>query len=237
MPNLKTLLADLQSQLQEALSHPPRSATSAARLQAERVTLSLKLALEPSAKTKDESESARFELLPLPSAASFKGSKIPPTEHTLTIEFRVDPTGTVIPSAAASLAIEPSPLPSPALPAAAAPVEIGPDDEAMAVLTGALGAPGFDSSARATVFCEAMADLDEVQRIAVWECLGDTRPGTVIDPALKRARHLLRGILRSGPGGTKPTGPAALAALFAKHPSHDLLNLIRREWKTQADWL
>jgi hypothetical protein len=237
MPNLKTLLADLQSQLQEALSQPPRSTTSAARLQAERVTLSLKLALEPSVKTKDESEPVRFELLPLPSAASFSGSKIPPTEHTLTIEFRVDPNGTVIPSAPASIAAEPSPLSAPVLPVPAASVDVGLNDEAMAVLTAALGAPGFDSSARATVFCEAMADLDEAQRLAIWDCLGDTRPGTVIDPALKRARHLLRGVLRSGAGGTKPGSPAPLASLFAKNRSQDLLELIRTQWKTQADWL
>lgn len=236
MPNLKSLLADLQQQLQHALAAPQHPMPSGVKLHADRVTLSLKLALEQSATSVGSSQSGSYQLVPASDHSNGQnGTDRHTTDHTLTIEFRVDPTGAVIPTAPASIATEPSPLPS--LPAATTPVEVGPNDEAMTVLTVALGAPGFDSSARATVFCEAMDELNELQRIAIWESLGDPRPGIVIDPALRRARHLLRGILRSGPGGTKPSGPAPLAALFAKHPSNDLLNLIRTEWKTQADWL
>ena len=234
MSNLKTLLADLQKQLNEALCDPCSSPSSGPRLQAERATLSLKLALVPSTKNATEPESQSFDLLPLQGTASFKVTQAMPIEHTLSIEFRIDSACNVSEHAPTVGSVKPNPIP--VLPPVA-PLEPPGYEDPMNVLVAALGAPGFDSSARATVFCEALAELDAKQRVAIWNCLGDTRPGTVIDPSLKRARHLLRGALRSGPGGAKSIGPAPIAMLFTQHRSSDLLDLIRAQWKTQADWL
>lgn len=226
MPNLKTLLSDLERQLQDALAARTPPQDSAVQLRPERVTLQLKLKLAH--------EGSPIQLLPITAEDHARPGSV--VEQILTVEYWVGPRGTLDASPAVSIHSTPSnEVVSTAALAPAVPIPT--DDRALAVLTEILGPPGFDSSARASVFCEAVSELDESQRVAIWNALADPRPGVVIDPQLKRARHLLRGVLRSKTGGSVSDGPTALAALFTSHRSEDLLQLIQSHWKTQADWL
>ena len=98
------------------------------------------------------------------------------------------------------------------------------------------GAPGFDSSARATVFREALEQLDlEQARAAV----ARLRPGVSLPaaPAIQRAGNILRGICHSGPLKNAGRGGQLLAALLAHHPLAAVLAVAETEWKTHDDWL
>jgi hypothetical protein len=98
------------------------------------------------------------------------------------------------------------------------------------------GAPGFDSSARATVFREALAELSNDQALAVVDSLnGSLVSGT--DEVVKRAWFLIGALLRSGPLKSTDRGGAFLAKIFSQHSVQSVIQLIEDRWKSQAEWL
>ncbi|MSU37118.1 MAG: hypothetical protein EXS36_18890 [Pedosphaera sp.] len=102
-----------------------------------------------------------------------------------------------------------------------------------AVLTEVFGAPGFDSSARATVFREALEQLSEEQRCRVLVSLG-TMPSPGEEPTVTQARHLIQRLAASGPAGSE-RGSEKLRQLASTGTVGELIRLAER-WKTQSEW-
>lgn len=138
--------------------------------------------------------------------------------HSLSLDFKLTPAaeGETVPVAA-----------TPALDAAS---------EIFGTLQQVFGAPGFDSSARATVFREALGELTlEQARAAV----ARLRPGvpSSADSATQRAGNILRGICHSGPLKNAARGGQLLAAVLEHYPLPVVLGVAETEWKTQDSWL
>lgn len=142
--------------------------------------------------------------------------------HSVTVEFAVGTAGQG----------QSSPPPAEAVPVApaATPHEIVP---ALAQL---FGPPGFDSSARATVFRETLAGMTPAEVEAVMAALTTPLAG-ITDERRRRAVHILRGVIHSGPTKQVERGAAALRGMFASHPLAEVMRVVEAEWKTQDDWL
>jgi hypothetical protein len=98
-----------------------------------------------------------------------------------------------------------------------------------------LGAPGFDSSARAAVFCEALQQLTLPQAFAL--CGALTSPaGEVDDASLRRARHQILGIIRSGNLKSPEKAAKILARIFEQWPLPSLVRFVTERWKTGDNW-
>lgn len=228
MTNLKQLIRDLQQQLTEVCAQTAESRDTQPRLIPTRVSLSLRVRVSP----------VGLELLPTsPDEVEGEPTQAPESNHSddrMTLEFQVELPGQEgIPRPMEPRGNIDRPSHSTLLPQTSART----DDQLLPLLEQVLGAPGFDSAARASVFREALEELTEPQRITIWEVLKDTPAGITIDPELKHARHLLRGVLRSGPSGLTDSALDKLRQEFRSNGSHSLLGLIRQHWKSQADWL
>lgn len=142
--------------------------------------------------------------------------------HSVTVEFAMGTAGQS----------ESSPPPTEAVPAApaATPHEIVP---ALAQL---FGAPGFDSSARATVFRETLAGMTPAEIEAVMAALTTPLAG-ITDERCRRAVHILRGVIHSGPTKQVERGAEALRRMFGSHPLAEVMRVVEAEWKTQDAWL
>jgi hypothetical protein len=119
----------------------------------------------------------------------------------------------------------------------AAPVEKPTDTGGIVpVLAQVFGVPGFDSSARATVFRETLAGKSHDEVLAV---LATLRPEATapLDDATRRASHVLRGIIQSGPTKNVGQGARALVELLTQHPLAEVLCVAETTWKTHDDWL
>ncbi len=140
--------------------------------------------------------------------------------HSVTVEFKVGEAGQWQPVAA------------PAVPVASLPAVNG----IIPTLTKVFGAPGFDSSARATVFRETLAERSHEEVVAVLVALRPTAtPPT--DEGLRRASQVLRGIIQSGPTKNVAQGAETLIALLVEHPLAEVLRVAETTWKTHDDWL
>jgi hypothetical protein len=192
--------------LAEGTSLPPGVACVA-----ERLTLSLAVRFHPS---DDDRESGRCDV------ASDADSAL----HHLTLEFRLGPPAAVKAAGHPTDATE-----------TLAPVgKLPPDVSAVAILSEILGAPGFDSSARATVFRETLEELGEVQRRQVLASLGSPASDSE-DPPVTQARHRIHRLSGTGPAG-KDRGPKLLRELAARHPAESLIQLAKTHWRTPSQW-
>lgn len=222
MQPLKNVLAALRREIAAALETnqdlPPGT-----RLEAERVVLSLELSLK-----EKPSKNGTVELLfEVPDASSHE----PGRKHTLTIEFALPPASTSSPAEKPVVSRKRA-----AVAGAPARLEGAEAERVTAALAKVFGAPGFDSSARASVFREALAELSDEQIRAVLDSLpGPAQPG--LDETVKRARHLISGVLKSGPLRSTERGGEALAEVLAQHPVKLVIQLIADKWETQTDWL
>ena len=176
---------------------------------ADRVSVSLGLQFQVAA----SGESGGWMIATDPSASA----------HRLTLEFKLQPAGG---ADAAKGGVTPAALSAPV------PVVVEPID--FAELAEVFGAPGFDSSARATVFRETLEDLDEAERWAVLTTLGDPAAEGE-EPALSRARQLIQRLVGSGPAGPK-RGPQLLRQLASHAPAAALIRLAAERWRTQSEW-
>jgi len=111
----------------------------------------------------------------------------------------------------------------------------GTDEQAIAGLTELFGRPGFDSSARAAVFCEMIRELTLEQALATAAALtrGTSEVG---DPTVRKARHLLRGIVQSGPLKSAERAAVLLTSLFHARPMEKLVAMIEAQWNTENNW-
>lgn len=102
-----------------------------------------------------------------------------------------------------------------------------------AVLSEVFGTPGFDSSARATVFREALDELSEEQRRRVLASLG-SGPSPGEEAIVIQARHLIQRLAASGPAGSE-RGLEKLRQLASTCSVRELIQLAER-WRTQSEW-
>jgi hypothetical protein len=102
-------------------------------------------------------------------------------------------------------------------------------------LTVVLGVPGFDSSARATVFREAFENLSEEHVDLVIRSLSGAALGEKPD-AVKRSISLVHRITQSSPAGSTK-GKAVLVEIFRRHSVPPIIKLIATVWKTQEHWM
>ena len=185
-----------------------------ASFSAERVTISLAVRIDP-ARVADDGPGA-FQVAADPG----------PSDHRITVEFRSGEATVQVPETAVPPMAAPSPEP--------AKVVTPGGSAAFSGLVQIFGEPGFDSSARATVFREALDELDLAQQRQVMLGLGDAHSAGE-DPAVIRARHLVRRLAGSGPAGSTH-GPRLLRELAARCPVEDLVALAGSRWRTQSEW-
>jgi hypothetical protein len=95
------------------------------------------------------------------------------------------------------------------------------------------GVPGFDSSARATVFRETVATLSDEQIRALMTALVGGLSEQ--DAALKSPRQMVLRLLEKGPAGVERS-TAVLAEIFRGHPVAFVLRVIEDNWKTPEAW-
>ncbi|MFA6544673.1 MAG: hypothetical protein WCS99_09630 [Limisphaerales bacterium] len=153
-------------------------------------------------------------------AAAQRAHAQPDAPHSVTVEFKVGEWGQL------------QPVPAPAAPAAKRVVA----DGIVPVLTQVFGVPGFDSSARATVFRETLAGKSHDEVLAV---LATLRPEATapLDDVTRRASHVLRGIIHSGPTKNVAQGAEILTGLLVEHPLAEVVRVAETTWKTHDDWL
>lgn len=178
---------------------------------AERLTLCLAVRFHPS---DDDRESGRYDV-----ASDTDGAL-----HRLTLEFRLGP-----PTAAEAAVHSTDTIETHAFGG-----KLPTDVSAVAVLSDILGAPGFDSSARATVFRETLEELGEVQRRQVLASLGSSASDSE-DPPVTQARHRIHRLSGTGPAG-KDRGPILLRELAARHSAESLIQLAKTHWRTPSEW-
>ena len=110
------------------------------------------------------------------------------------------------------------------------------DLEALATsLSGIFGSPGFDSSARATVFRENLTELSPEDAASLIATLGELPP-TIETPAAGKARIRIKRL-----AALVSTEPDAALKTFAQCASHfpvkEIIELAAKRWKTQDDWI
>ena len=110
------------------------------------------------------------------------------------------------------------------------------DLEALATsLSGIFGNPGFDSSARATVFRENLTELNPEEAASLIATLGDLPPANET-PAAGKARLRIKRL-----AALVSAEPEAALKSFAQCASHfpvkEIIELAAKRWKTQDDWI
>jgi|GEM_PF-2822452 len=226
MFSIPSVLQLLQTQLSEAFNHPTRL-PSGVELQADRVVITLSLHLVPNPTSPD---SPLIQVSP--TSAPVEGQSLPhalSTLHSLTIELRPPQLAStpIWAQPQANGSAKPSTNPKP--PAKS-------PDEWVSVLAQIFGPPGFDSSARASVFCEVLEPFDHSQILLLIRSLLDPNPEH-LTPSQKQVRHQILGIIRSGPTESLTEGAQILADIFENAERDAILQLIHKRWKTQAAWL
>lgn len=139
--------------------------------------------------------------------------------HSLTLELGVG-------------AASPIPTTPPVLPAAVA----GEPPAPAGGLAAVFGAPGFDSSARATVFRETLEGMSDAEARAVMAAL-TTPLAEIRDERRRQAVHILRGVILSGPAKQLERGAAVLREVLAAQPLAEVLREAAATWRSQEDWL
>lgn len=211
MQSLKEVMAALREEIASAVAgNKPLSEN--VRLEADRVVVTLGFQVE-----KEAGQAVAFKFGTDSDA------------NSLCIEFRCQ-TGDLpsIPTKAENAA---------APPAARATRELS-DTEIESVvrqLSQVFGAPGFDSSARATVFLEAFENLSVSEVGALVELFSSTG-STPPSDQVKRSQGLIRRICDAGPSG-REGAKKILARVFAEFEAAAVLDLVSSTWKHQQHWL
>lgn len=175
---------------------------------ADRITLSLAVQIH---RASDSGEPSRFSVATDSSTA----------QHRVTVEFLVPPSAAAhppIPSTDLLPKLEES---SETLPVFSALCEV-------------FGAPGFDSSARATVFREVLEDLSPIQQRDVLLSL-DSPVQPDVDAVLSEARHRILRLVSCGPA-KEGQGPALLRQLALRESIQTLILQAAVHWRTPSDW-
>lgn len=144
--------------------------------------------------------------------------------HSVTIEFKAGErlAGTAALAASTDEAAQARPA--------------GAQDEIVSALSQVFGAPGFDSSARATVFREALEGLSREQALAALAAAAASSSASHSEP-MRTVAHRLRGVIQSGPSKTLERGGGILRDVLTRHSFEEVLRVAETEWKTQEKWL
>ncbi|MFN7141376.1 MAG: hypothetical protein ACK4UN_18775, partial [Limisphaerales bacterium] len=147
------------------------------------------------------------------------------TKHSLQIEFKCSSAGNHPTPPAAILHSKPeaTELKGPAA------------ESVIQQLSTIFGAPGFDSSARATVFREAFQELSDQEVEALIKSLS-VSPSASAPNTVKHSLSLVERVCRAGPSGIEK-GKRTLAQIFASQHPTPVLKLIATTWKTQEEWM
>jgi hypothetical protein len=211
MHSIGNALQKLKREILEGLSAGP-GAVPGLRLIPERVTLSISMHLRQPA----DGGNPDGEFVPAPAGTD--------GEHRVTVEFKVEPSeeGAPVLTRAES---ETSPR-----------KVVSEADEALIVksLSEVFGTPGFDSSARATVFREALENLDDPSRKAVLRDLSSEKAPSD-RPEQAQARHLILRLARSGPSGEKRSREV-LEQLSKKYSGEEVIRVANIHWRDQSIW-
>ena len=149
--------------------------------------------------------------------------------HRVDIEFKVtpaapEPPATAVPGHSQS----PPSRPDDKIETPSAPISV------LAALSEVFGAPGFDSSARATVFRDVLEELDaEQQRFVLLSLELPAVPGE--EMLITLARHRMLRLACSGPAKAE-RGPAALRELALREPIDTLVQYAAVHWRTPSEW-
>lgn len=210
MRTIRDALGGLRRELEQALAETQ----SGSNLLPERVVINLRVTMTDEGGWVAESESLVDPAVRGPG-------------HSVCLEFRV---------ASAGMKLEPSTAPG--LVAGIKPSNPLDGEAAQKVvseLSRLFGVPGFDSSARATVFREALEGLPSETILEAVGLLADPRAPQ--DPTVRQARHRLLGLVRSGPLGSPVQAVELLGGIFRQFPPTNVVRLVLETWKTQDDWL
>lgn len=221
-PSLRTALRSLRDEIHAALESNS-TLPSATRAQPGRITVALHVVLE---------EQPTAEGTPRLSWVVAEPDPGKPPGHMVTVEFGPDATQPLPRAGRPSLAEQLQPVTSPQ----PLPLEGSEAERIANELALLFGPPGFDSSARATVFREALEGLAEEDIATTLNALANHSPAASEGPA-KRARHLVTGVIKSGPLGSFERGVTILDGILRQHRVSALLQLIEQRWKTQQDWV
>jgi hypothetical protein len=233
MQPLKAVISALRRELEAALQEG-KDLPHGTRLEAARIVLSLELSVE-----EHQTEEGAVELFFGVSQTSAKteiGPERSPEKtrtHTLTLEFKCNAD---LVAAAGTEQRSSTDQKSEIGSAETVRLEGAAADCVLESLVTVFGAPGFDSSARATVFREALGELSHGQALAVVRSLSGSL-GSDTDEAVKRAWFLISALLRSGPLKSTDRGRVFLAKIFSEHSVQSVIHLIEDHWKSQAEWL
>jgi hypothetical protein len=230
MKALKEVIEAVRREIRSALEEEG-SPAEGPRLVPEKVVLSLAVHLREEVGKSGSDQISLVVADSLASSAARNGSK-GQGAHTLTIEFQCTPEGALRRTPATkSKAVGPDNRRRPA----ASKLE-GIDAKRVGrMLDEVFGAPGFDSSARASVFVEALQNLSDAQAASMMGSL-DRRADAKADESTKRIRHRLNNVMRSGPLQSIESAGRILADLFKTFPASLILPFVRTRWKTQEEW-
>lgn len=145
-------------------------------------------------------------------------------QHTITLEFKLSGVGRAIPARADRQG------------ECAEQLDGREADEVSSALASLFGPPGFDSSARATVFREALSGMVHDRARAIVDSLFATT-SPEISEGEKRARHLISRVLTSGPLKSANRGGEVLASILDRYTLESVLRLVDERWKSQDEWI
>ncbi len=238
MSTLKEAIAAFQSEIAAALGPIP-APSSGPSWALERVALDLAVTLIES-KSGDPTGRPAIEVLVVSSGQRDAGpAELPEGEgrgpHRLTIEFSLQATA-ASGAARQNPIIGSTPLDAESTPARTVAVETVPrEDSTRLLLTELLGPPGFYSSARAAVLSDALRDRTSEQARAVAAAIN--RPAKeVADEPVRHSRHLIRGIVQTGPLKSPERAEQLLSKLIEWWAIPELLQFIAIHWRPEDHW-
>ncbi|MBM3844941.1 MAG: hypothetical protein FJ405_01475 [Verrucomicrobia bacterium] len=222
MPSLHQTLLALQKELTGAAGRGLLAGNG-------RIHLSLCFSLPPANSTSPEAACA-FQIAE-PASGSFGGNE---PCHRLELDLEWVDGQLRFPSSPAVIH-EPGPSTTPLPAREPEATDQQPPAEVLEGLTRFLGAPGFDSAARATVFREVLEPLSSESLLRVIQCL-DGAPHPELEGEIKHAWHRFSGLIRSRGFKSVAEGSRVLGSLFKSHSKHQILGWTQRTWKTQEEW-
>ncbi len=237
MSTLKEAIAAFQSEITAAF--PCGELSSGQTWSVERVVLELAVALTDS-RPDHSSGSPSLEVVVIPSeklGALRAGTAEDEARgvHRLTIELSLRRSAV---AGTANLEAGGAP-PSPAVesvPMRAGGVETASrEDSTRLLLTELLGPPGFYSSARAAVLGDALRDRTPAQARAVALAL-NRRAQEIEDEPVRQSRHLIRGIIQTGPLKSNERAEQLLLKLIEWWPIPELLRFVATHWRPEDHW-
>lgn len=236
MPSVEQSLLAIRSEIERALNSATVDSKHRFILAARRVEV--ELAVELKSPPSDPHQTPPWSLevcgeIVSASASSGKADNSAPSTHRIRIEFEIHDTH--LQESVNLPAKQPTGVPR-SNESSCSEDSQSKEEEILNQLIQVLGVPSFDTAARSSVMVETLESLTPTQRDQVLQTL-DGVPRNETDPIVKRAKHLLSGVIRSGPLKSVAGGGKILADLFGKFEGKQVIQILRSQWKDQEQWL